>query len=153
MTDHMVHGTFVFERRLEAPVETVFAAFADPVRRASWSAPSETAAFFYDEADFREGGRDVFRCGSKSNPQYTGTTTYLSIVPSQRISTAEVVEAAGETLMVSLITTVLEGDGAGTQLRMIVQVTSFKGEGMLDGTETGNNASLDKLVKHLERTS
>ncbi|MDE2166293.1 MAG: SRPBCC domain-containing protein [Alphaproteobacteria bacterium] len=61
------HATLVFERVCAAPVERVFAAFANPAERASWGAPSETAAFVYDEVDFREGGVDVFRCGDKSN--------------------------------------------------------------------------------------
>jgi uncharacterized protein YndB with AHSA1/START domain len=149
MSGQVTHRTLLFERRLEAPIETVYVALADPVTRASWSAPSDTAAFFYEETDFREGGRDVFRCGSKSNPQFTGVTTYLSILPNRRITSGEVVQSGGETLMASLITTELESDGEGTQLQMIVHVTSFAGEGMLDGSETGNNAALDNLVEHL----
>jgi hypothetical protein len=41
----------------------VFASFADPVIRAKWSAPSDTAVLLYDEANFAIGGRDVFQCG------------------------------------------------------------------------------------------
>jgi uncharacterized protein YndB with AHSA1/START domain len=33
----------VFEREIPAPVESVFAAFADPALRAEWGAPSDTA--------------------------------------------------------------------------------------------------------------
>ncbi len=83
--EHVQHATFVFERTSKAPVERVFAALANPVERAQWGVPSEKAALVYDRADFREGGEDVFRCGPKENPQYRGVTTYLDIVPNERV--------------------------------------------------------------------
>jgi uncharacterized protein YndB with AHSA1/START domain len=64
---NLKHATFVFEWTCAAPVERVFAAFANPVERANWGTPSESAAFIHDEADFRVGGRDVFRCGAKND--------------------------------------------------------------------------------------
>jgi len=144
------HHTFVFERRCKASPARVFEALADPVQRAKWSAPSETAAFVYDAADFREGGQDLFRCGSKDNPQFTGRTTYISIVPNFLVASSEVVESGGTTLMASLITTELKAQGSGSRIEMTVQVTSFCGDDMINGTETGNNAALDKLVKHVD---
>lgn len=143
------HKTLVFERHCAAPVKRVFAAFADPVIRARWSAPSDGAAFIYDAADFREGGEDRFRCGSKENPQYTGRTTYISIVPDVLVVSSEVVEAGGRKLMSSLITTELAAEGDVTTIRMTVQVTSLFGDQMIVGTEIGNNAALDNLVEHL----
>jgi uncharacterized protein YndB with AHSA1/START domain len=62
-----LHANLVFERDVPAPIEQVFAAFADPALRSEWGAPSETAVIIYDEADFREGGQDRFRCGPKAN--------------------------------------------------------------------------------------
>lgn len=144
--NEILHKTFVFERRCEAPVERVFAAFADPAVRATWSAPSNDAAFVYDEADFREGGEDQFRCGSKENPQYTGRTTYISIVPDRLVVSSETVETGGRTLMSSLITTELEASADTTRVKVTVQVVYFFGEGMLGGVEIGNNAALDNLV-------
>src|ERR1700750_555057 len=98
------HETLVFARTCAAPVERVFAAFADPVERANWGTPSETAAFFYDKVDFREGGTDVFRCGDKSNPQYRGVTTYYDIVSNERIVSSETVETQGRKLLISMAT-------------------------------------------------
>lgn len=143
------HRTFVFERRCEAPVKRVFTAFADPVTRAGWSAPSDGAVFVYDEADFREGGEDRFRCGSKENPQYTGRTTYIAIVPGELVVSSEIVESGGQKLMSSLITTELEADGNATKVKMTVQVTSLFGDRMIAGTEIGNTAALDNLVEHM----
>lgn len=148
MTD-LKHQTFVFERRTEAKPDRVFAAFADPNERERWSAPSDTASFVYEEAEFREGGSDIFRCGSKEAPQYSGRTHYLSIIPLQMIVSSEVVVAGGQTLMISLITTEIADEGPATRIRLTVQATSFMGDMMLQGVTEGNNASLDNLVSYL----
>ena len=47
---------------------TVFSELGDPLARARWSAPSNDT-IVYDEADFRIGGTDVFRCGPKGDPK------------------------------------------------------------------------------------
>lgn len=150
MNKQVIHHTFAFDRRCAAPVDQVFAAFADPAMRARWSAPSDTAAFVYDAVDFRPGGQDIFRCGSKENPQYTGRTTYATIQPNALISSSEVVEAGGQVLMSSLITTMFDPDGDATRVHMVVQVISFCGADMIRGTDVGNNASLDNLVAMFE---
>jgi uncharacterized protein YndB with AHSA1/START domain len=143
------HATLVFERFCPAPVERVFAAFADPVERASWGTPSETAAFVYDETDFRVGGRDVFRCGAKSNPQYRGVTTYYEIVPDSHIVSSETIETAGRKLLISMTTTALTAENAGTKIVVTTQLVSLQGKDMIEGTKIGNNAALDNLVEAL----
>jgi len=139
--------TLVFERICAAPVERVFAAFADPAERAKWGAPSETAAVVYDEVDFREGGVDVFRCGDVSNPQYRGVTRYYDIVPNQRIISSEVVETKGTKLLITMSTTTFEPEGAGTRVIVTAQLTSLAGDKMVSGAEFGHIASLDNLVE------
>jgi len=79
--NQVLHETIVIERTYDAAIARVFAAFADPVMRAKWGAPSDTAVIIYDKANFAIGGRDVFRCGAKSDPTYHGETHYLHIVP------------------------------------------------------------------------
>ena len=144
------HSTLVFERICAAPVERVFAAFANPEERASWGTPSETAAFIYDKVAFREGGVDVFRCGDKSNPQYRGVTTYYDIVPNKRIVSSEVVETQGRKLLISMSTTTFEPESSGTNIVVTVELTSLAGEDMLNGAKFGHNASLDNLVKAMQ---
>jgi uncharacterized protein YndB with AHSA1/START domain len=56
-TTSTYHGTIVVEQLVEAALSRVYTAFADHKAREVWGAPSETAAFFYEEADFRVGGR------------------------------------------------------------------------------------------------
>jgi uncharacterized protein YndB with AHSA1/START domain len=59
------HATITLERSYSAPLERVFSEFANPVARARWSAPSDDV-LIYDEANFRVGGADVFRCGPRA---------------------------------------------------------------------------------------
>ena len=44
------HATITLQQRYSAPPERVFSEFADPVKRARWSAPSNDA-LIYDEAE------------------------------------------------------------------------------------------------------
>lgn len=150
MGNHDVqHATFVFERMSSAPVDRVFAALANPVERAEWGVPSEKAALVYEESDFREGGQDVFRCGPKHDPQYRGVTTYLDIVPNERIVSTELVEASGRKLLATMSTTTLQSRGTGTSITVTIQVASLAGEDMINGAKSGTGASLDNLVKAL----
>jgi uncharacterized protein YndB with AHSA1/START domain len=149
-SQELKHATLVFERICAAPIDRVFAAFANPVERANWGTPSETAAFIYDQVDFREGGVDVFRCGDKSSPQYRGVTTYHDIVPNERIISSEVVETQGRKLLISMSTTTFAPEGSGTKVIVTVQLTSLAGEDMLNGAKFGHNASLDNLVKAMQ---
>lgn len=150
-SERATHATLVFERDVPAPVEDVFAAFASARIRSEWSAPSDTAIVIYDREDFREGGEDHFRCGSRSNPDIHGTTRYLEITPNRRIVSSETISVNGKRLCASLITLELARSGRATKLRSISQVASFIGRDMIDGTETGNNASLDGLVGYFSR--
>src|SRR6185437_11173412 len=143
------HATFVFERASDAPIDRVFAALANPVGRAQWGVPSEKAALVYEQADFREGGQDIFRCGPKHDPQFRGVTTYLDIVPNGRIVSTELVEANGRKLLATMSTTTLRPRGAGTTITVTIQATSLAGEDMLAGVKSGTGASLDNLVASL----
>jgi uncharacterized protein YndB with AHSA1/START domain len=142
-----LHATLVFEREIPAPVEQVFAAFADPAARARWGAPSDNTALIYDEADFREGGQDRFRCGTKSDPNIHGTTRYLEIIAPRRVVSSETIVRDGKRLCASLNTLELTPEGQKTRLRSTTQLASFIGEDMVKGHKAGNNASLDNLIR------
>jgi uncharacterized protein YndB with AHSA1/START domain len=146
-----LHATLVFEREIPAPVEAVFAAFADPVARTAWGAPSDTAVVIYDEADFREGGQDRFRCGPKADPNIHGTTRYLEIIVNRRVVSSETIVVGGKRLCASLTTLELTHDGETSRLKTTVQLASFIGDDMVKGHEAGNNASLDNLVRYFSK--
>jgi uncharacterized protein YndB with AHSA1/START domain len=142
------HATLVFERTVPATVSQVFAAYADIDARVRWGAPSDRSVLIYDAADFSVGGIDRFRCGSKDDPKYHGTTWYHDIVPDSRIVSTERIEANGQSLCVSLTTVEFLPAGAETRLKTTVQIASFVGVEMVKGNEVGHNASLDNLVRY-----
>ena len=144
-----LHETLIFERTVKASAATVFAAFADPAARAAWGAPSDTAVVIYDEADFRAGGCDRFRCGSKANPNIHGETRYLEITEDCRIVSSETISMDGKKLCASLTTLELTPHGSETKLKTTTQLASFIGQDMVSGHKMGTNASLDNLVTWL----
>src|SRR3984893_11882737 len=141
-----VHATLLFERMVPATCSQVFTAYADVEERQKWGAPSENTALIYDQADFREGGEDAFRCGSKANPNIHGATRYLDIVVNRRIVSTETISVDGRRLCASLTTLELNPDGDHTKLKSTIQLVSFVGQDMVRGYENGTNASLDNLV-------
>lgn len=145
-----LHATLIFERDVPAPIEKVFAAFADLRARCEWGAPSDTAVLIYDEADFREGGQDRFRCGAKANPNIHGVTRYLDIVANRRVVSSETISMDGRRLCASLTTLELAANGDTTKLTSTTQLASFVGNDMVKGHEAGTNASLDNLVRYFQ---
>jgi uncharacterized protein YndB with AHSA1/START domain len=105
-----------------APAGSRAHASADPVARAKWSAPSDTAVVIYDEADFRDGGQDRFRCGSKADPNIHGETRYLEITINRRVVSSETITMDGKRLCVSLTTLELTQDGKKTKLKNTTQL-------------------------------
>jgi uncharacterized protein YndB with AHSA1/START domain len=142
------HATITLERTYRAPLERVFSEFADPVARARWSPPSNDV-LIYDQTDFREGGRDLFRCGPENDPEFRGETLYHLIVPNRRVVSSETVDVNGQRLAVSLNTLDLEASGESTNLKLTVQMVSLAGAGMIEGYESGNKSALENLARHL----
>jgi uncharacterized protein YndB with AHSA1/START domain len=148
MSENLHHATINLERSYAASVERVFCEFADPVTRAKWSAPSNDA-LIYDEANFREGGRDLFRCGPPTDLRFRGETTYLVIVPNKCVVSTETVVSAGKRLAVALNTLDFEETNEGTMLKVTIQMVSFVGPGMVEGYKSGNQSALEGLSHHL----
>ncbi len=140
------HATLFFERMIPATCDQVFTAYADVDQRKKWGAPSEKTALIYDQADFREGSGDSFRCGAKANPDIHGATRYLDILINRRIVSTETISMDGRRLCASLQTLELDPVGDSTQLKSTIQLVSFVGQDMVKGHESGTNASLDNLV-------
>lgn len=152
MSQPKQHATIAFERFFPETPARVFAVFADSAARAEWSAPPGDAVV-YEEADFRVGGRDVFRCGPKGDLGFRAETRYLLIDPERCVISSETLETEGRNLAVSLSTMELEPAAGGANLRLTIQITSSVGDGLFKGFESGNRTALDGLAAHLAATS
>lgn len=148
MNDKSQHATITLQHSYPAPPEQVFSEFADPVARVRWSAPSNDE-LVYDEADFRIGGKDVFRCGAKGDPKFRGETRYLDIVPNARVVSSETVDVDGQRLAVALTTLDFASTEDGTNLTVTIQMVSFVGPDMVHSYESGNKSALKNLSLHL----
>jgi len=152
MKENLLHRTMTFEHAYAATVERVFSEFADPLARAKWSAPSNDT-IVYDEADFREGGRDLFRCGVPDDLKFRGVTTYQLIVPNSCVISTESLSEGATQLAVALNTLEFEPSAEGSNLRLTVQIVSFVGPGVFAGYESGNRSALEGLSRHLAAAS
>lgn len=151
MNEKLEHATITLERTFPVPVERVFSAFADPAARARWSASSNDV-LIYDQADFRVGGRDVFRCGPSSDPKFRGETSYHLIVPNKQVISSETVDVNDQRLAIALNTLDFEEAGNDTHLKLTVQVVSLAGPGMIEGYKSGNKTALENLSRYLNGT-
>jgi uncharacterized protein YndB with AHSA1/START domain len=145
------HATVVVERTLAVPVSRVYSAFADAKARASWGAPSDTAVFIYDEANFSVGGRDLARCGAKEDPRYRVETRYVDIVAERRVVWTETIHEVDKLLATNITTLEFLPDGQRTRVKVTVQVASFVGPGMIKNTKDGHEGSLANMARHLEQ--
>jgi len=146
------HGTVVVEHVIDAPVSRVYAAFANSKEREAWGAPSDSTAYYYEEADFRVGGRDIARCGAKSDPRFIVEARYVDITHERRVVWTETIREADHALAANVTTLELISEGNRTRLTVTVQVTSFVGEDMISNTKSGHTGSLASMALHIEQS-
>lgn len=143
----LAHATIVMERSYNATPARVFAAWADVEARKRWSAPADDIRIEYEEADFREGGRDLSRCIEPGNADYVATVQYVDVTADQRIVFAEDVKHGDKRVSAALISVELEPKSGGTRLSLTMQIASFDGADMEKGYQFGWSAALDNLSK------
>jgi uncharacterized protein YndB with AHSA1/START domain len=143
------HDTFVIERAYDAPVASVFRAWAEPQRKARWFAGSADALGNGYELDFQVGGREVNRGGPPGGPVFTYSAQFRDIVVDQRIvSTTEMF--ADETLIsVTVATVEFHPSGTTTQLVLTEQGVFLDGRETAAQREEGTRSLLDSLAAWL----
>ncbi len=155
----VVHSTFAIERTYAAAPTRVFAAFASEATKRRWFAKevgSEVDAF---SLDFRVGGREKsrfrFMGGSPGAPpggtQIGNDTTYLDIVPDQRIVFAYTMSVGEHRMSASLATVELSASGGGTRLTFTEQAAFFERSDGPKLRDEGWRALLQKLDDELSK--
>ena len=143
MTD-IVNDTLTLERHINAPITAVWDSYVDPAKRTRWSVPVGEA-MVYVEDNFREQGRDRYRCGPPENINFHVDVQYSRIVPPTIIVYTETVRAEGQPLATGVLTWEFESTRDGTLVKVTSQLVSFVGQGMIDGNSNGHTKALEQL--------
>jgi uncharacterized protein YndB with AHSA1/START domain len=143
---YVTHATFTLERTYPADVERVFAAWSDPDAKARWMAGPDSN----HEMDFRVGGREIAR-GEHDGKTLRFTTTYLDIVPAERITYSSTMHFGDQLATASLTTVEFLGTGEQTQLVLTEHGAYLDGHELPEWREEGTGQQLVALGEELLR--
>ncbi len=144
-------ATLTFQRRVAAPVATLWQAWSAPAARAVWAPPAPGVTVDFIEADTRVGGREVSICKVAGQPDIRVEGGWLDLQPEARSVGYEVVSCEGATQSAALITADFSADGAGSRIVVTVQLSSLAAD-MIPGYQQGFDAGIDNLAAVAERT-
>jgi len=152
----VTHGSFTLERTYPVAPSRAFSAFADPAKKRRWFAEDgEGKQVMAFEMDFRVGGGErasyKILSGPVAGSTITNHTTYLDIVPDERIVFAYSMGFGEQPFSASLATIEFEPSGEGTRLIFTEQGAYLPGG---DGPEIrthGWRQILEQLAKELAR--
>jgi uncharacterized protein YndB with AHSA1/START domain len=145
----ITHDTFVIERTYDAPVDSVFRAWADPSRKARWFAGSADALGNGYELDFQVGGHELNRGGPPGGPVYTYAAQFRDIVVDQRIVYTTEMHADDTRISVTVATVEFHESGGTTQLVLTEQGVFLDGHETAAEREEGTRSLLDSLAASL----
>ena len=141
-------ATLQFERRVAAPLATLWQAWTAPAARALWSAPTPEVEVEFLEANPVPGGREVSLCRVAGQPDIRCEATWLELEPLARSVNCETVAAEGETRSSALITAEFSSVANSLQdesrISLTVQLSARQAQ-MESGYRMGFEAGLRQL--------
>lgn len=144
-------ATLTFERRVAAPLATLWQAWVAPAARAVWSPPAPGVTVEFLEADSRVGGREVSICRAEGTPDVRVEAGWLEMQAEKVSVNYEVVASQGRIDSTALVTAIFTADGDGSRIEVTVQLSSLA-EDMEAGYRQGFAAGLENLAGVAERT-
>jgi len=149
-----IHGNFTIERHYDAAPARVFAAFADPSKKKSWFAASDSHEITAFESDFRVGGveRLHYRFGEGTpfpGAELTNEGYFHDIQPERRVVTSSHMSLAGRPVSVALVTIELSPRGDGTDVSCTFQGAFFEGSDGPEMRRDGWETLFDRLSRSL----
>ncbi|MEQ1818253.1 MAG: SRPBCC family protein, partial [Terricaulis sp.] len=110
------HATFVIEREYPHPPAKVFAAFADPKKKARWFGGPDDWEKSNHKLDFRIGGKESISGGPPGGVVHAYNAEIWDIVENERIVLAYDMHLDATRISVSLATTEIKASATGTRL-------------------------------------
>jgi uncharacterized protein YndB with AHSA1/START domain len=148
MSEHSVaHGTFVVDKDFSHPISRVFAAWADPQKKAKWFGDGATPAQVFD---FRPGGRESSSGVIPNGPTYSFDVVYQDIVPDSRILYSYDMHLDGRKISVSLASIEFTATDRGTHLRLTEYGLYLDGLDNMEQRRAGTIPMIDKLGVYLD---
>jgi uncharacterized protein YndB with AHSA1/START domain len=145
-----VHATFVVERTYAASPARVFAAFADPEKKAKWFKGPEEWGAPDQKYDFRVGGEEHSIGGPPGEPPHRFYNRYLEIIPSERIVYTYWMHHGEPLASASVATLEFKPEGAKTRLVITEVGTFLDGYYSAEGREEGTRLLLEAIVPIVE---
>jgi uncharacterized protein YndB with AHSA1/START domain len=143
------HATFVIERDYKAAPAKVFAAFADPASKAKWFVGPENWKQSNHTLDFRVGGKESVSGGPLGGAVHAYTGTIWDIVENARIVVSYEMHMDDKRTSVSLGTTEIKPNGAGSKLIYTEQGIFLDGVDDAIERERGTKELFDQLATFL----
>ena len=144
-------ATLTFDRKVAAPLSTLYQAWTAPAARAVWAPPTPGVTVEFLEADSSVGGREVSLCKVAGEPDIRVEAGWLEMQPNRVSVNYEVVSCEGIIQSAALVTAGFAEDGAGSTLTVTIQLSSLA-EDMEQGYRQGFGAGLANLAGVAERT-
>ncbi|MFJ2620534.1 SRPBCC domain-containing protein [Glutamicibacter sp. NPDC087344] len=144
----LAQETIRINRRLPCSPPEAWKVYEQISHRINWCVPAGDGITYLEE-NFREGARDIYRCGPLGNLDFSVTTDYCRIVPNELISYAETVTKDDVALASSLVTWHFEPRPDATLLRVTSQTSSYAGAEMIEGNRTGYRLVVGQLAHYL----
>jgi uncharacterized protein YndB with AHSA1/START domain len=145
-------NTFSISREYPVAPALVFAAFADPARKAAWTNPPDgdgsASGPGYDEFDVRIGGRERFEFKEEDGRTMSYDAHYYDVVPGERLVYAYEMYQGDDRISVSVATIQLESRADGTVLTWTEQGAYLDDLDKPDLREGGTSWMLDNLLTY-----
>ncbi|GAB2456913.1 SRPBCC family protein [Jatrophihabitans fulvus] len=152
MQRRIARAGFELTRDYPAPVERVWAAFADEQEKLAWWGAGDAIEPREWSFDFRVGGRDVAEGKFHDGPVTRYVATYTDIVEHDRIVTTYDMWLDGDHMSTSIATLEFEPVADGTRFTHIEHGVFFdRFHSDVPSREGGTRGLLDQLGRYLER--
>lgn len=144
------HATFVIEREYKVAPAKVFAAFADPKQKVKWFGGPDDWEKSNHKLDFRVGGKESVSGGPPGGTVHAYNGTIWDIVPNERIVIGYEMHLDKQRISVSLGTTEIRPNGAGSKLIYTEQGAYLDGYDDAGERERGTQELFDQLEAFLK---
>lgn len=143
------HDTFVIEREYKAAPAKVFAAFSNPQSKAKWFVGPDNWDKSNHKLDFRIGGRESVSGGPPGGPVHYYNGQIIDIVENARLIIAYEMHLHDRRISVSLGTTEIHANGAGSKLIYTEQGAYLDGYDDSGERERGTQELFNQLAAFL----